>query len=107
VVRDGTLAIAGHHAAAGHPAYVYQFDYAPAPDPARLGAAHCAELPFFFDTLDAYPASPMLGQPTPAARTLARTFSCAVAAFAATGQPATGQWHLYDPANPATIRHFA
>ena len=86
VFRDGTLAIAGHHAGAGHPAYVYQFDYAPVPDPARLGAAHCAELPFFFDTLDTYPASPMLGEPTPAARALARTFSSAAAAFAATGQ---------------------
>jgi para-nitrobenzyl esterase len=112
IFRDGTLAIADHHAGAGHPAYVYQFDYTPAPDRARLGAAHCAELPFFFDTLDAYPASPMLGQPTAAARTLARTFSSAVATFAATGQPATGQpaadqWPPYQPADPATIRHFA
>jgi para-nitrobenzyl esterase len=112
IFRDGTLAIAGRHAGAGHPAYVYQFDYTPAPDPARLGAPHCAELPFFFDTLDAYPASPMLGEATAAARTLARTFSSAVASFAATGQPATGQpaadqWPPYQPADPATIRHFA
>jgi para-nitrobenzyl esterase len=105
--RDGTLAIAGHHAGARHPAYVYQFDYTPAPDPARLGAAHCAELPFFFDTLDAYPASPMLGQPTAAARALGRTFSRAVAAFAAAGRPADDQWPPYQPADPATVRHFA
>ena len=107
VFRDGTLAIGDHHAAAGHPAYVYQFDYVPAPDPARLGAAHCAELPFFFDTLDAYPTSPMLGQPTAAARALGRTFSRAVAAFAATGRPAADQWSPYQPADPATVRHFA
>jgi para-nitrobenzyl esterase len=105
--RDGTLAIAGHHAGAGQPAYVYQFDYTPAPDPARLGAAHCAELPFFFDTLDAYPASPMLGRPTAAARALGRTFSRAVAAFAATGRPGQYQWPPYQPADPATVRHFA
>jgi len=107
VFRDGALAIAGHHAGAGHPAYVYQFDYTPAPDRARLGAAHCAELPFFFDTLDAYPGSPMLGQPTAAARALARTFCSAAASFAATGRPGTDQWYPYQPANPATIRHFA
>jgi para-nitrobenzyl esterase len=107
IFRDGTLAIAGHHAGGGHPAYVYQFDYTPAPDRARLGAAHCAELPFFFDTLDAYPGSPMLGQPTAAARALGRTFSHAVASFAATGQPAADQWPPYQPADPATIRHFA
>jgi para-nitrobenzyl esterase len=107
VFRDGTLAIAGHHAGTGHPAYVYQFDYTPAPDPAHLGAAHCAELPFFFDTLDAYPASPMLGQPTAAARALGRTFSRAVAAFAAAGEPADDQWSPYQPADPATVRHFA
>jgi para-nitrobenzyl esterase len=106
VFRDGTLAIAGHHAGAGHPAYVYQFDYTPDPDSARLGTAHCAELPFFFDTLDAYPDSPMLGRPAAAARALGRTFSHAVAAFAAVGRPA-GQWPPYQPADPATIRHFA
>ena len=88
VFRDGTLAIAGHHAAAGYPAYVYQFDYAPADDPARLGAAHYADLPFFFDTIDAYPASPMLGEPATEARSLGRTFSRAAAAFVATGRPA-------------------
>jgi para-nitrobenzyl esterase len=107
VFRDGTLAIAGRHVGAGHPAYVYQFDYTPDPDPARLGAAHCAELPFFFDTLGAYPASPMLGQPTAAARALGRTFSHAVAAFAAAGRPAADQWPPYQAADPATIRHFA
>jgi para-nitrobenzyl esterase len=105
--RDGTLAIADHHAAAGNPTYVYQFDYTPTPDPAHLGAAHCCELPFFFDTIDSYPDSPMLGEPTPAARALAHTFSHAAAAFTATGHLAADQWHPYQPGNPATIRHFA
>jgi para-nitrobenzyl esterase len=105
--RDGTLAIAGQHAAAGHPAYVYQFDYTPVPDPAHLGTPHCAELPFFFNTIDAYPGSLMLGAATPAVRTLADTFSRAVAGFVATGQPAADRWEPYDPARPATVRHFA
>jgi para-nitrobenzyl esterase len=107
VFRDGTLAIAGHHATAGYPAYVYQFDYTPPSDPAHLGAAHCADLPFFFNTIDAYPASPMLGEPTTAARSLATTFSRAAAAFVATGRPDTSQWNTYEPASPATIRHLA
>ena len=107
VFRDGTLAIAGHQAAAGHATYVYQFDYTPADDPARLGAAHCVELPFFFDTVDTYPDSPMLGQPTTEARELAATFSRAAASFTATGRPAGKQWQPYEPGAPATVRHFA
>lgn len=107
VFRDGTLAIADHHAAAGNTTYVYQFDYAPANDPAHLGAAHCVELPFFFNAIDAFHDCPMLGKPTTAARSLASTFSRAAATFAATGQPAADQWHPYESANPATIRHFA
>ncbi len=105
--RDGTLAVADHHATAGHATYVYRFDHTPAPDPARLGATHCVELPFFFDTFDAYPDSPMLGEVTEAVRALGREFSRAVAAFAATGRPAADRWHPYEPAEPATIRHFA
>ncbi|MFJ6457113.1 carboxylesterase family protein, partial [Paenarthrobacter sp. NPDC091669] len=59
--RDGTLAVATHQVETGVPTYVYQFDYAPADDPAHLGATHCVDAPFFFDTIDAYPNSPMLG----------------------------------------------
>ncbi|MEY9844223.1 carboxylesterase/lipase family protein [Streptacidiphilus sp. MAP5-3] len=109
VFRDGTLAIADHQATTGNPAYVYQFDYAPVPDPAHLGAAHCGELPFFFDTLDAYarPGSPMLGEPTDAVRALGRTFSRAAASFVATGRPDADAWSPYRPAAPETVRHFA
>jgi para-nitrobenzyl esterase len=106
VFRDGTLVIADRHAAAGHPTYVYQFDYAPADDPAHLGATHCVELPFFFDTIDAYPDSAMLGRATAPVRALGDTFSRAAAAFVATGRPCAQQWQPYEPADPATIRHF-
>jgi para-nitrobenzyl esterase len=74
--------------------------------PARLGAAHCADLPFFLDTIDAYPASPMLGDPTTEARSLGRTFSRAAGAFIATDRPAVYRWYPYEPSSPATIRHF-
>lgn len=105
--RAGTLAIADHQATARHPAYVYEFGYTPDPDPGHLGGAHCCDLPFFFDTLGAYPGSPMLGQVTPAVRALAGTFSRAVAGFVATGRPADDRWHPYEPANPVTVRYFA
>ena len=105
--RDATLDIADHQAAAGYASYVYQFDYAPSGDPARLGATHCGELPFFFDSIDAYPDSPMLRTPTTEARQLARAFSHAVAGFVAHGRPADDQWQPYESGNPATIRHFA
>jgi para-nitrobenzyl esterase len=107
VFRDGTLVIADHQAASGNATYVYEFDYTPPNDPAHLGSAHCAELPFFFNTLDTYPDSPMLGEPTPAARALGDTFSRAAATFVATGRPAAGDWQPYESANPATVRHFA
>ena len=105
--RDGMLILADHQAAAGYDTYVYQFDYAPADDPARIGATHCAELPFFFDTIEAYPGSPMLGEPTTEARHLAGAFSRAAAGFVAAGRPADSQWQPYEAGDPATIRHFA
>jgi para-nitrobenzyl esterase len=107
VFRDATLAVASHQATAGYASYVYQWDYAPADDPAHIGAAHCGELPFFFNNIDAYPDSPMLGTPNPEVRRLAATFSRTVAAFVATGRPADDQWQNYEPGNPATVRHFA
>ena len=96
-----------HQAAGGYNTYVYQFDYAPGEDPAHLGAAHCAELPFFFDTIDAYRDSPMLGTPTAEVRQLAGRFSRAAAAFVATGPPGDDRWQPYESADPATVRHFA
>ncbi|MFH8776101.1 carboxylesterase family protein [Streptomyces sp. NPDC017958] len=59
--RNGSLQIADHHAAGGNATYLYQFDYQPAEDEHALGATHCVELPFLFNTFDAYPHSPMLG----------------------------------------------
>lgn len=107
VFRDGTVAIADHHAAADNTTYVYQFDYSPADDPAHLGATHCGELPFFFNTIDTYPDSAMIGQATTEVRALADTFSRAVAWFVATGRPAADAWNSYESGNAATVRHFA
>ncbi|MDT0465802.1 carboxylesterase/lipase family protein [Streptomyces gibsoniae] len=103
--RDGALEMADHHAAGGNATYVYRFDYRPAEDEHGLGATHCGELPFLFNTFDTYPDSPMLGRPGDAQRALGHSFASAVAAFVATGSAA--DWLPYAPATAARIRHFA
>ncbi|MGW4907257.1 carboxylesterase/lipase family protein [Streptomyces sp. NPDC004270] len=102
--RDGSLEIADHHAAGGNATHVYRFDHRPAEDPHSLGAAHCAELPFLFNTFDAYPDSPMLGRVGDAQRALGHEFATAVAEFVRTGS--VHDWLPYAPATPARIRHF-
>ncbi|KUL38951.1 carboxylesterase [Streptomyces sp. NRRL F-4489] len=103
--RAGALEIADRHATAGHPAYVYEFDYAAPGADNPLGACHCAELPFLFGTFDAFRGSPMLGRPDAAARALGDAFADAVAGFVTTGVP-----HgiaAYEPGTPGSVRHFA
>ncbi|MFF3467066.1 carboxylesterase/lipase family protein [Streptomyces sp. NPDC002619] len=102
--RNGSLRIADHHAAGGNATYVYQFDYQPSEDEHALGATHCAELPFLFNTFDAYPDSPMLGRPTDTVRALGHTFATAVAEFVTTGS--VNDWLPYTPTTAARIRHF-
>ena len=48
---------AAQAAHAGRQAWLYRFDGAPG---MPVGACHCAELPFVFDTLDAFASAPML-----------------------------------------------
>ncbi|OZI65101.1 carboxylesterase/lipase family protein [Bordetella genomosp. 1] len=55
---------AGRAAASGRQAWLARFDVGAT---ARFGACHCIELPFVFDTLDAYPGAPMLAGLDPAA----------------------------------------
>ncbi|WP_433189717.1 carboxylesterase/lipase family protein [Actinoallomurus sp. CA-150999] len=101
---DGALQIADHHAAGGNATYVYRFDYQPAEDEHALGATHCGELPFLFNTFDAYPDSAMLGKPTDSERTLGHGFATAVAEFVTTGS--VNDWPPYAPATATRIRHF-
>ncbi|MFF3877822.1 carboxylesterase family protein [Streptomyces sp. NPDC001978] len=102
--RNGSLRIGDHHAAGGNATYVYQFDYQPAEDEHTLGATHCVELPFLFNTFDAYPDSPMLGRPTDAERALGHTFATGVAEFVTTGS--VNDWLPYTPTTAARIQHF-
>ncbi|MEV7955224.1 carboxylesterase family protein [Streptomyces sp. NPDC088141] len=104
LLRNGSLQISDHHAAGGNTTYVYQFDYAPAEDPYSLGATHCAELPFLFNTFDAYPHSPILAGAGGAQRALGREFATSVAQFVTAGT--ADDWLPYAPAAGARIRHF-
>ncbi|MFI6492335.1 hypothetical protein [Streptomyces sp. NPDC050564] len=70
-----------------------------------MGATHCGELPFLFNTFDAYPDSPMLGKPQDAQRALGHLFAGAVAEFVTTRS--VHDWLPYAPAAGARIRHFA
>ncbi|ADG79450.1 Carboxylesterase type B OS=Tsukamurella paurometabola (strain ATCC 8368 / DSM / CCUG 35730 /CIP 100753 / JCM 10117 / KCTC 9821 / NBRC 16120 / NCIMB 702349/ NCTC 13040) OX=521096 GN=Tpau_2852 PE=4 SV=1 [Tsukamurella paurometabola] len=98
----GIRSIADRHADAGNLVYAYRFDRATTPDPTGLGATHCADLPFAFNTLDSYAGAAMLGDVSAADRALARRFCGAVAGFVATGRPGAPAWEPYRPGEPGT-----
>jgi para-nitrobenzyl esterase len=100
--RTGALQIANHHARRGNSTYIYQFDHVPTGDGHALGATHCSELPFLFGTFDAYPNSPMLGQPGAPERALGHRFASAVAEFITTGT--VREW---SPHTTGHVQHFA
>lgn len=97
---EGVDTLARECAAHGTPAHVYRFARASTAVPG-LGAPHCAELPFSFDRLDAYATAPMLGPVDAQDRELARSFSGALAAFAATGDPG---WPAHRPGVEPYVR---
>lgn len=105
VFGDGGVRLARIRARQGRPGHVYRFDRRP-PGPlgAVLGACHCADLPFFFDTLDAFAGAAMLGDVGPGDRDLAVEWSGAAAAFVAGGVPRTTRpWPPYDGEDDASI----
>ncbi|ARF53284.1 carboxylesterase/lipase family protein [Streptomyces gilvosporeus] len=106
---NGVTEIATRRAAQGFPAYVYRFTRRPSPDPHGLGATHCAELPFLFHTVDAYPDAPMLGSADGQDRALAGAFGGALAAFTATGSPngpGLDPWRPYLPGPAPEVMRF-
>ncbi|MEU7768249.1 carboxylesterase family protein [Nocardia sp. NPDC049190] len=108
--RAGALEIAARHAADGNMAYVYQWDFLPAPDPADLRATHCGELPFLFGTFDSYSNSPMLGRVGPKTDALWRSFASALASFVTTGSPngaGLPLWRPYAAGSDAHVLHFS
>lgn len=100
-------ALADAHAAAGHPAYAYEFaresPVVAGPHRTTVGAAHLAELPFFFGALDAPGVPELLGADVltdPALRRLADDVSGTVAAFVRTGSPDRGPLGAWPATTP-------
>lgn len=101
----GALHFAERLAALGRPAWTYRFDWAP--PGSRIGACHCGELPFTFDTLTAWQA-PMLagGDSEEMARLAAQMRDCWLA-FARSGNPSHAglpDWPAHDSATAMTMR---
>lgn len=87
-------------ARAGHPAFVYQFDFASPVEPAR-GAFHALDIPFVFGTLAGSPAG--IGAE---ARAVSTAMQDRFVAFARVGKPnAPGlpPWPAYRPRDRATM----
>ncbi|MNV58169.1 Carboxylesterase [compost metagenome] len=80
--------------ASGRDAWLARFDVAPT---ARFGACHCIELPFVFDTVDAYAAPMLAGLPEAQAARLTRRTQDAWIAFIrgdAPGWPMAPHQHI-------------
>jgi len=65
VFGSAAKTVADRRAALGGEAWVYRFDWKPAPD-ARYGACHCIEIPFVFGNIDCWPVAPMMAGADPA-----------------------------------------
>lgn len=76
--------------AAGRRAWAYRFDFAPTDN---LRACHCIELPFVFDSLDAFADAPMVrGVRRDDARRLVDSMQQAWIAFIREGDPGWAAW---------------
>ena len=100
--------VAERRAAAGRPAWVYQFDLPTPAHQGRLGAAHCLELPFVFDNFDAWSRAPFVAGIDPVVRDgLAATMHRTWIAFVRTGDPnhpGLPHWPRYDRETRTTMR---
>jgi para-nitrobenzyl esterase len=100
--------LAAAHASSGGRTYLYEFAWG---WPARgqgVGAAHLADLPYFFGNLHQPGVSEFLGDDGtgPAAAEVARQVSSAVAQFVTSGDltgSALGRWPAYTPDDRVTM----
>ncbi len=96
--RMPAVRLAEARAAGPAPTYLYEFRW---PSPAMgglLGAAHCLDLPFAFDCLDAEGVTDVLGEGPPSV--LARAVHSALVGFVSRGDPG---WPNYQPPLRATM----
>ena len=102
-------ALAEAHAAGGNRVFHYDFARSSGALDGRVGAAHLAELPFFWGNLDAPGVASLLGDDVltdPALIQLAADLNGTVARFISTGSPdggPLGSWPAYTEATPDTL----
>jgi para-nitrobenzyl esterase len=102
-------ALADAHSAAGNPTFHYEFSRKSSALDGRVDAAHLAELPFFWGTLDAPGATELLGDDIltdPALIDLATRVSGTIAQFVKTGTADAGPlgtWPVTTPAARVTM----
>ncbi|MBV8995399.1 MAG: carboxylesterase/lipase family protein [Pseudonocardiales bacterium] len=100
--EEGAVALATRQAAAGHPAFVYRFDWE-APPP--WYSTHCVDLPFLFGNDAAWAMSPIVAGSTTAERQpVVNAYQAAISHFVRYGNPGH-DWTPYTPDNPF-IHHF-
>jgi para-nitrobenzyl esterase len=90
--RLPALRLAEAHAPSRAGTYVYEFAWRSPAFGGRLGACHCAEIAFAFDTLEQPENVPLLGSDPPQA--LADEVHRAWVSFVATGDPGWPQYQL-------------
>jgi para-nitrobenzyl esterase len=89
--RLPSISFARTLAKAGGRVFVYQFDWA-SPDP-RMGACHCLELPFVFDSLGAWTEAALLkGADSETLQTLSKDMMPRWARFIEKGDPGFPRW---------------
>jgi len=106
VFLRGAVELAEERARRDRPVHLYRFDWQ-SPTP-RIGACHCIELPFLFNTFDDWPGAAMLaGGDRETMEALARTMQDAFIAFVHTGSPNGDKilpWSAYTAPTRTTMR---
>jgi para-nitrobenzyl esterase len=92
-------------AAAGRMAFLYRFDWAPVDSP--LAATHCIELPFAFDTADAFEGAGMLAGALPAeTQAMSATVRSIWTAYAHSGVPGRADLPTWPACSPERAHRF-
>jgi para-nitrobenzyl esterase len=106
IFRVPSMRLAEAHATLHPRTFAYLFDWESPFGDGALGSCHALEIPFVFGTVSNPAIAPFSGSGSEA-ETLSRRMQAAWVAFAATGDPSTGElgtWPAYEPQRRTTMR---